>query len=166
MRRIILAAFVGVFASTAFAEEIPLKSIWAYRMAGSQDAKELDPNVTAALTTWLSRRSEERGKAEECFTVPGEGKVALQAAANVLMNGAKPNTSYPEQEASLFFYSFSAPGYVTIDSIEREEGKVTVRFKVTTHEETISTTHFALIPLGKLPAGKLKVKVVEIKPEK
>jgi hypothetical protein len=166
MIRILLAAFIGISASTMNAEEIPLKSIWAYGMAGTQDARKLSKELTNDLATWLMRRTGEGGKAGKSFLVTGQGDVALQGAANVLMGGAKRPTKLAGTEASLVFYSFAAPGYVTIDSIEREDGKVTVRFKVTTHEEAMATTHFALIPLGKLPAGKLEVEIVEVDPDK
>lgn len=166
MVRILLAVFIGLVAISGKAEEIPLKSIWAYDMPGTQDVRKLSKELANNLATWLMRRTGEGGKAGKCFLVYGDGKYALQGATNVLMAGANRPTELAGTEASLVFYSLVAPGYVTIDSIEREERKVTVRFKVTTHQEALSTTHFALIPLGKLPEGKFEVEVVEIDPEK
>lgn len=155
-----------LLASAAQAEEIPLKSIWAYDMAGTQDARKLSKDLANDLATWLMRRTGEGGKAGKCFVVSRDGSIALQGAANVLMGGAKRPTKLAGKEASLVFYSLAAPGYVSIESVEREERKVTVRFKVTTHQESVSTTHFALIPLGKLPAGKFEIEIVEAEPDK
>ena len=166
MRSIIVAVVVGLFASTIRAEEIPLKSVWAYDISGTQDVRKLSNELSNDFATWLMRRTGEGGKSGKCFVVSGEGEVALQGAANVLLGGAKRPTKLAGKEASLVFYSLAAPGYVSIDSIEKGGGKITVRFKIATHQESLSTTHFALIPLGKLSAGKLEVEIVEVDPDK
>lgn len=165
MNRLISMTLILLLASAAQAEEIPLKSIWARYMPGTQNVRELSPELSDDLAVWLMRQSTKGRNAGKCFLVPGEGKAALQGAVDVLMGGEKRPTKLAGQEASLVFYSYSAPGVVTIYSIEREKQEITVRFKVTTHDEALSTTHFALIPLGKLPAGKFEVEIVEIEPD-
>lgn len=161
----VLSITLALLASAAHAEEIPLKGIWARYMPGTQNVRELSPKLSDDLAVWLMRQSSKGRNAGMCFLVPGEGKAALQGAVDVLIGGEKRPTKLAGKEVSLVFYSYSAPGVVTIDSIEREKQTVTVRFEVTIHDEAISTTHFALIPLGNLPAGKLEVEVVEVEPD-
>ncbi len=160
------------------AERIPLDQIWALDMPGTRDVRELDPrkdvNVKNSTAVTKIRRSiflrtyrtKERPKAGPCFLVPGEGKEALQNAAKVLVDNAPHAKTLPAGEkVSLVFYSQPAPGYVALHSVRHSDNHITVRYQVITHQTANATVHFALIPLGKLPAGKATVEVVEVASE-
>jgi hypothetical protein len=149
---------------------IPLSEIWALDMPGTRDVRKLDPRKDVNDTTAISKigrvltiRTAERKRAGPCFLVTGEGIEALQNASKVLGDGAAPEDPIPaDEDVSLVFFSCSAPGYVHIHSVQYSGKHVTVRFQVVIHQSSAATVHFALIPLDKLPAGKVTVKVVEI----
>jgi hypothetical protein len=155
------------------AVEIPLEEIWAFKMAGTRDIQELDPRV-AAEETMITRmgqalfrrrgfRREARDEAGPCFVVNGEGKEALTNAVKVLVDGEEPLESVPAgHDVSLVFYSYPAPGYVFFDSVRRSSDHLTLNYYVMVHQTADITVHFALIPLGKLDAGKFTVDVVEV----
>lgn len=152
-------------------DEISLAKIWALKMPGTRDVRELDPRVSADETLIgkigrvLTIRTGERAKAGPCFLVRGEGKNALANAAKVLVDGESPldATSIPaDEDVSLVFYSYAAPGYVHLHSVRRSDKHVTVNYQVTVHQTSEMTVHFALIPLGKLAPGKFTVNAVEV----
>ncbi len=108
-------------------------------------------------------RTEEHAKAGPCFLVAGEGKEALRNAASVLVDGKPPAKSLPAgKEVSLVFYSYAAPGYVCIRSVRHSDNRITIRYEIILHQSAQVTVHFALIPLGKLPAGPIKVEIDEL----
>jgi hypothetical protein len=114
----------------------------------------------------LTIQTDKRAKAGPCFLVKGEGEQALRNAASVLVDGTTQAKSFPAGEnASLVFYCYSAPGYIHLHSVRHSDHRVTVRYQVVTHQSAEATVHFALIPLGKLPAGKLTVEAVEVASE-
>ncbi len=160
------------------AERIPLDRIWALDMPGTQDVQELDPrkdvhvkDMTAVAKICRSimdrtYRTKERPKAGPCFLVPGEGKEALRNATKVLVDNALPEKTLPAGEKfSLVFYSHPAPGDAVLHSVRHSGEHVTVRFQVVTRQSANVSVHFALIPLGKLSAGKITVEVVEVESE-
>jgi len=151
---------------------VPLKEIWALRMPNTRDIRKLDPPKQPNADTAISRINEilvinsSRGiKSGKCFLVLGDGKQALLNAADILA-GKKtiPKTMPSGEPLTLFFYSQPAPGYVHIDSARREESALKLNYKVIVHQTAESTVHFALVPIGKLLAGKFKVDINELKP--
>ena len=154
------------------AERIPLDQIWALNMPGTQNVKDLythkDLRNTAIskIHEVLFRSGEVRAKAGPCFLVMGEGKEALLNAAKVIVDGTPPaKTLPPDKNVWLVFYSYPASGYVHLQSVRQTRTEVTVRFHVVTHRSADSTSHFAIIPLGKLPAGQVDIKVIEVPSE-
>lgn len=153
--------------------EIPLNKIWALNMPGAKDITELDPRTRAKNSKYISNigrvltiRSTEPEKAGPCFLVRGEGKVALENAAKILTGEEVPKQTFPtDEELSLVFYSLAAPGYVHLKSVWQSDRHVEVRYQVVIHQSAEMTVHFALIPLGKPPAGQLSVKTFEESPD-
>ncbi len=147
-------------------ERIPLDRIWALHMPATRDVRELGTDDVTKIGSWLFRRSEERVNAGSCFLVTGEGKKALQNAAKVLVEGEVPAMTLPAgKNISLFFYSYTAPGYVHLHSVRHSNCHVTVRYQVVRHQSSEVTVHFALIPLDKLSPGKITVESVEVASE-
>lgn len=164
----ILAGAYAIAAEPVEPVEIPLKEIWALDMPGTRDVRELDPRK-AAEETMITKmgsalfRHGTRPEAGPCFVVKGEGKKALANAVNLIVAGDKPPESVPSgEDVSLVFYSHPAPGYVFLDSVQRSAGRLTLKYKVIVHQTTEVTSHFALIPLGKLDPGTFTVDVVEV----
>lgn len=156
------------------AVEIPLDQIWALNMPSTKDVRELESRqdrdlrktTTSRIRSKLMRRYEEGVKAGPCFLVIGEGKEALLNAAKVIVDGAPTTEKQPtDKKLSLVFYSYPAPGYVHIDSVVRSSSTISVKFKVVIHRSAEATSHFALIPLGELQAGKYNLEILEVPSE-
>ena len=160
---------------------IPLDKIWAYEMPGTRDVLELEPDRFGSEVRKLSLEERRKRKKESLtlqivahlpipklgqpaspgFAVLGSGEESLREANAVLAKGRKPHEAFPiHREISLVFFSLGLEYYVRLDKIEQQAHKITVRYFFVPHRETIVTSHFALIPLGELPAGKWQVDVV------
>ena len=171
-----------LFATSAQAEEIPLKSIWALSMPGTIDVQKLNPKVdlsklsrqeatkalpTRRIVSVLSRhRPKEGEQAGPAFVVEGVGEEALKNAEAVLTKQRRDPPRYfpPDKELSLVFYAFSAYR-VHIESIDKEEKQIVVKYRRIPHLDMKMTTHFALIPIGKLSEGTKYIKIEQLPPE-
>jgi hypothetical protein len=164
---LVVAVSLGVasFAVAANAEEIALKECWGLDMANMQDVRKLDPrkdtskSLPAEISRTLMRAEKDAGP---CFAVNGVEKVALVNAARILVNDIESRPVISSELVTLVFYSHPAPGYVSLDSIDRDAQRITIKYKIEIHAEAIVTAHFALIPLGKLTPGKYKVDIVHV----
>lgn len=164
---LLAVALVGSRASYAAEPvEIPLKDVWAYLMRDTRDIQELSKEDFGAIYDKLGIRTEQRAKAGLCFIVLGDAKEALRKAKEVIVDGAKALKTLPAGKGAwLVFYSYAAPGYVILDSVLQSDRQVTVQYQVVLHMESNVTQHVALIPLGELTAGDLKVEIAEGEPE-
>jgi hypothetical protein len=159
---------------------IPLERIWAYEMPRTRDVRELEPKLAIGATVdemarqsdvWkifkvLGQRLKEGEKAGAAFAVIGKGTDALKNASAVL---AAKNEEYPtiapaQTDLSLVFYSYKCGRYVHLVNVERSPGLVTVQYQFVIHPQQIMSRHFALIPLGKLPEGTVKVQIEQVAP--
>lgn len=104
------------------------------------------------------------------FVVPhGVDIHTLRQASNRLAISKKLGHTYPleqipaiefpvsEEDVTLVFYSHPAAYHVRLTKVERQGHDIVVRYRFQPHAYVESTVHFALIPLGKLPAGKYQV---------
>ena len=178
MFRITLAVFVGLLISAVQAEEIPLKSIWALDMPGTQDIRKLEPvdpdpkremerfSLDEAIRSQLiklvclplNKPEAERPSPPSAFIVQGEGIDALRAVHAVIVKEDKAPAIKAAQPASLVFFSCSSGGRLLFDSIKVVDREVVVRFHYKRTEKKEPGPQLALIPLGKLDAGKYRVK--------
>jgi hypothetical protein len=178
MRAIFL--FAILFATAVQAEEpvkTPLKDVWAYFMPGTKEVTKLEPlpeNVSEKDLSKIHRDSlvtqilaALRGeKPEAAFCVLGTDIEALKAAYNVLVKKAPPQNKFPDdKDATLVFFSYRFGKYVQITSVERTGNSIDIRYRFESHPDQILTSHFALIPLGKLPIGKYGVHLTQEKKE-
>ncbi len=162
-------------------KEIPLDTIWAAGMPGTQSVRKLEPNpnytqlptseelirdsLVARIQHILSDRPIEGEKAGEAFVVVGGGKDALKKAADVLSGKAKPPNLVPtEADLTLVFYSYRCGRYVRLDSVERTADRIVIKYRFVSHRTSESTTHFALIPLGKMRKGAVQVEIKQLPP--
>jgi hypothetical protein len=159
---------------------IPLKEIWAYEMPGTRNVWELEPDKFGikvrnlgseeqikrhkeSLTYQIVRHlvKTKRGVQPPGFAVLGSGKAALQEAHDVLVDGQKRLGTFPANtKISLAFFSKAFEYYVHLDKVEQHGNKITIRYFFVPHRESVSSAHFAVIPLGELRAGKWEVDVV------
>jgi hypothetical protein len=189
MKSVVVSVFLVLCASNAVAAtqiekteavEIPLKEVWAYQMPGTRDVRDLEPDKFGPQIRKLSSAEQLKKyeksltsqvlgqldfnklgqKANPGFAVAGIGADALHEAAAVLSEKKKPQTSFPANSyVSVVFFSHQSGYYVHVDKVEQQPGLVVISYQFVPHESRNLTRHFALIPLGKLPPGKVRVDI-------
>lgn len=167
-------AFALLICSSATAEEIPLKSIWALDMSGTKSIYELEPEIYTtvkgitgaksrelfdkSLTTQFLKalgslkKNEQPGRG---FAVSGTG---IEALKNAVKAREKPCDTLPQGEVTLVIFSHLG-GHVMVDSVSREGNKIEIGYRVKVIQTMDVMKKLALIPLGKLPAGKYDVSI-------
>jgi hypothetical protein len=189
---IVLASYAGCAPSqgaddpTAKPIVIPLKDIWAWEMPGTRDVFELEPPVSGPEAKSLPLEEIQRRNRDSLvqkiprllrpspfirpteiagpgFAVQGTGKKALEQAYDVFAKKEKPRESFVAgDDITAIFFSYSLGSYVHIQEIERRGNLVEIRYRFTPHFTKETTSHFALIPLGQIPAGEYQVKIVKL----
>jgi hypothetical protein len=159
---------------------IPLKDIWAYEMPGTRDVWELEPDKFGVKVRDLSSQEQSKRYKESLifqirnhfgmpksqqmalpgFAVLGSGMDALRNAHAVLVKGKQPRKAFPENSAvSIVFFSKVFDYYVHLEKVEKQGNTITIKYFFVPHRGD-GTAHFALIPLGKMPVGEIKVDAV------
>lgn len=163
--RLILALAVAISsASLVVAEErdieIPLKSIWAHEMPGTHDIHELEGKSDSenSLMAVIGRALKARPKVGQAFAVEGKGLEALKAAFAVITK-QRPIAKSLSGEVSVAFFTQYSPYYVHLANVTRKGKTVRIEYELLPHRTLNRTLHFALIPLGSLPAGDFKVEI-------
>lgn len=167
--------------------EIPLDQIWAHNMPGTRDVRALEPDVFGEGAKRLSRQelvrrekasllfrigsaipiAREGVPASSGFAVTGTGIDALRNAQVELGQSRKSGQSFSrENNLSIFFFSNAFGAYVHLQQVERRDKLIRVSYRFVPHPTKQMTAHFAIIPLGKLSAGKYRVEFVSLPMEK
>ncbi len=146
--------------------EIPLKDIWALHMPGTIDLAKIDNAVAsremASIRQLLSRPPAEGKDGKAGFVVLGRPMDALHEAHAVLVDGKKALDTIPKDNlSSVVFFSHEFGRYVHVQSVERRGNDIEIKYKFVPHKSKELTEHFALIPLGKLPAGTMRVNILQ-----
>jgi hypothetical protein len=143
---------------------IPLNEIWAYEMPGTRDVIQLDTEnadgTSHPLINALHRDIAKRfkGEAGPAFVVEGNGRAALENMLRGLINAPSPQVP-TKTDLSLIFYTRFGGHYVHLETVERIGNRFVLTYRFVTHSTFNSSFHFALIPLGKLPAGTYQVEI-------
>ncbi len=157
---------------------IPLDQIWAYKMPGTRPMNaflqrgvyvtpegSLLGEIRRALVQEPVKgtsRPIQWKDAKPGFAVLGTGMDALREAHAVLVKKQEPRKSFPvDTEITLVFFSYDAGSYVHLHRVDRQDNVVEIRYQFVPHYSLDGSEHFALIPLGKLPAGKQRVNVIQ-----
>lgn len=166
-------------------ETVPLDKIWAFQMPGTGDVRALEPEKygesTTALTSAervglmhesltqrirdsLSILDREKGeKAASGFIVEGNGREALENAFSILVDGKPTETKFlGSKEIALVFFSHAFGDYVHVKHVERRGEVIDVQYRFIPHMTKDMSQHFALIPLGSLPAGNYQVSFTQL----
>ena len=148
---------------------IPLKEIWAHNMPGTRAVHELEPsnsNQRSSLANQIGGSLDFTPKGQvvgKGIAVLGVDKKALSNAHAVLVKGNKPRQTFSDgDDISLVFFSHLFSQYVHLHSVERSDKVIKISYRIVPHETKQMTAHFALIPLGKLPAGKYRVEIARL----
>jgi hypothetical protein len=153
-------------------QTIPLDKIWAYEMPGTRDIRDLDVaqkeqqglSLLNSIGVSSFRRAERMGFKEIArpgFVVSGSGRSALRAASAVFIDGVKPRERFsPDDEITIVFFSEPFSKYrVRIKQVKQTAKEVEFLYQLEPSIEGRNFTNFALIPLGKLPAGTYRVEM-------
>lgn len=189
-RRIAILLALILSCSISHAEdsvEIPLSEIWALRMPGTRDVKELEPEAYGPEARALSETeqfqrfnssntqqirnslelepdSDAPGpkKPGKAFAVVGTGKKALTEAKEILSGRKKPQSSFSaNSRLSIVFYSLQSGSYVHLTSVERQGNRINIHFQFVPHFTDDMSDHFALIPVMQLPHGEIEVQIIQ-----
>lgn len=162
---------------------IPLDQIWAYgmpstSMPGTRDVRELEPDhfgssvrklaqneqmqlLLTSLNFGIHQTINLRGKKPigPGFVVEGKGKDTLGEILKILKeDGPSQHPISTNSEATLFFYGTATGHHLHLKNVRRSGNEIVIRFQfVPEFMTSVMTEHFALIPLGVLPAGKYSV---------
>jgi len=159
---------------------VPLDHIWGYRMIGTLDAGDLDAVKTETGTShpvinaWQRQMWDRFKKGEAAgpaFVVEGVGRKALDNALAVF-NDDDDDDDDDEQtfsfsddaDLSLVFFTYFVGCYVHIESVERAEQKIIVKYRFVLHPTRNMSFHFGLIPLRRLPPGKYRIEITQLPP--
>ena len=150
---------------------IPLSDVWALDMPGTRPMNRVmkgDPPVYEApegqlveeIRRALDYDPSKHPTAEPGFAVAGEGMEALHDAHAVLVGGRHPREAFRSDDVvSVVFYSHLYGSYVHLNQIAVRGKIVDVTFRVVPHLTREVTNHIAIIPLGRLPKGRIQVDV-------
>lgn len=160
-----LSVLAVLLCSISGADEIPLDQIWAHMMPGTKKIQELelqvpdDDRLMAKIGRVLYQNM--RQKTGTSFAVEGIGLGGLENAERVLCKDEKREISFsPESEISIVFYTHYSNFYAHLSKVDVDGYTIEIRYQLVPHLTQDLTAHFALIPIGKLPKGDYKVKVI------
>jgi hypothetical protein len=163
-------------------KEIPLNTIWALQMPGTRDVRDLEGKLNVKelsadalvrsskvlrIRQLLAKRRPDGEIAGSAFVVEGTGKDALAKAAGVFAQESQTVDKFPTQtELTLVFFSHLCGQYLWIDSVDRTNDRITIKYRFVSHHTRDATAHFALIPLGQLAAGTYRVEMQQLPNDK
>lgn len=171
-----------LISSVASAEEISLDKIWS-NMPGTQNVRDLEPEHFGPQVSRLA--SDERNRlireslnqqimaelsaipsGEEKpqktgFAVSGTPQEALAKAHAVLSGREEPTTKFSKGEnIFVVFFSYAGP-FVQMRKVAMRGDSLLVAYHFVSHLEAILSSHFALIPIGSLKPGPVKVEILQ-----
>ncbi len=142
---------------------IPLETGWVESTPGVRKHflnlyRRLDVRTSDnSISDWRDR------KAGLGFAVVGtEQKALIAAYAELPENGDPKNTFSTDSEISVVF--FTTPIYgadVRLLKVEQRGKTIEVQYRYTSNPSPTASQQLSLIPLGKLPQGKYRVKMIE-----
>jgi len=158
---------------------IPLDQIWALDMPGTRDVRDLEPDFSKQRLSnkEMIHRSmiEQIRRAHNAnhwpkgnenagpgFVVEGIDLESLTQARDVFLEKQKRYETFPAgTDFTIVFYAYETGVYVHLDKVIRDDNIINVHYHFTTHSTAYVTSHFALIPVGKLPPGSYQIKMVQ-----
>ncbi|MCH7750806.1 MAG: hypothetical protein IH898_01425 [Planctomycetes bacterium] len=150
----------------------PLDGIWGYRMPGTHNmnfVRQHGEYVSAEGQTveeiYNSLVGSSRDKeSSPAFAVQGTAMDALKNALTALNNSFKAiNVFSIHEDVSVFVFSYNSRWRMNIRRVIRKSRDVEIRYELTPLLiMPDSTVNFAVIPLGKLPAGEMTIQMVKL----
>jgi len=178
---IMVGSLMVAAASADETKEIPLDQIWGYNLPGTKDVSGIPLPEGIDLERFRSEREQSIDEIRRALMTKPSSQRALpgfmisrkadfytmRAIASQLRSEARygwmsrahqPRRSFPsDAKLTLVFFSHPTSYYVRLRNVERQGNTFTVHYQFEPHMTPDVTVHFALIPLGPLPAGKYHV---------
>jgi len=160
--------------------EIPLNKIWALDMPGTRDIRQMKPvgsdkrypvaRLPKLLDSWFTRiryvlaRKPPEAEAEAGFAIGPISLRSLDLTSYVLMKGGDEPPRYQSsaRKTAAVFFSHPSAYRVQLEHVERRGKIIDIHYRFVPHFSSESTFHYALIPLGKLPAGEYRVQIQQL----
>jgi hypothetical protein len=158
-------------------------------MVGTLDVRQLEPSVYGSAVGTLPINERERRFKESlvaqllavlgpkpveepgplklpdpkaAFAVKGNDMDALRAAHATLVHDIRPAQLFNVgQDISIVFYSYQAGCLVQIREVQRHGSVIQIRYQFVPHALASLTSHFALIPMGKLRKGNYEIEIIQ-----
>ena len=97
------------------------------------------------------------------LAVAGSGRATLQAAHAIFVGGQKPRDKFSsDEDVSIVFRTSGAAYRIRLQQIHRKGNEIEIRYQLDPSVDKRYFDNFALIPLGKLAAGKYCVEMRQI----
>jgi hypothetical protein len=169
MKLLLVSLFAAVCLSAAHADEavtIPLSDMWAYEDPAIQSTASIDPPADDAplsqkIGITLNPASMQE-KPKSAFIVTGSPSEALIKAHEVIVKKQPTQSEFATDEPlTLVFMSYSG-FHMSLKPVELRKGEITVNYFVKMSGRGDAQEYFALIPLGKLPAGTYRVLIKQV----
>lgn len=145
---------------------ISLDAVWAHGIPDTQSLHKLEPDLRDAtreeflkksvlnqIRKSLAKPPKERTPG---FAVAAKTPREAMLAARDALRGKKQETFTPDDELWLVFYTYEYGAHVRLDKIE---GEFTIHYHFHHTGRLDNDSHIALIPVGKLKAGKYPVQL-------
>jgi hypothetical protein len=183
--RILAISALWLCCSVGHAEEktveIPLSEIWGYRIAGTRDIRDLEQKmekhavfnkeeiirgsyvrqIRHLLSSASKRQNQE--SAGPVFAAMGSASDALKEASEILSESQPRHEILPaDKDLSLVFYAYSTSRYLRLDRVSRQGNQILIEYHYEAHNTLNMSTHFALIPLGKLAVGEFHIEIKQL----
>jgi hypothetical protein len=154
--------------------KIPLSRVWADAMPETQDIRALEKKsirdsgqalLDPISVSFVGRgeRLKWTGLARPGFAVGGSDVDALRNACQVFVDGLKPRGAFTaNEEVTLVFFSEPAGPPVQIRTVERVAERFVIQYRFEPSIDRHRSLSLALIPVGKLKAGKHRVEIEQI----
>jgi hypothetical protein len=178
-----LISIIGVllFALPANAQVILLDKVWGFNIPGTKDiagipfpengvgrtfdfqTKERTYNIEQIRLRLASKPPTEQAGPGLALPHPPDSHM-LSSIPTLMRSKKYPfRRNFPaDSEYTLFFFSHPMSYYCRLRHVERDGSKIIVQYQFEPHYRPEATLHFALIPLGKLEAGKYEVEFEQL----
>jgi len=155
---------------------IPLDQIWALDMPGTRDIHDhfrdggSDEGALRRIIRALNPK-QPREKATPGFAVTSaEGwQTEIVFARRGLEANRRSNAVPASEKVCVVFFSYASAYRVEIEKVKRRGSVIDIRYRLVLHQPSgqsdKTAVDFALIPLGKLPAGDYRVEITQAPPE-
>jgi hypothetical protein len=173
-------------------KQIPLDQIWGYNLPGTRDIAGIplpehpQPGVGGGTEAEVRLQREadiERLRralvtkppaqnAPRAFVLPRQpdwftlknasSRIDRKIRQPLVTEEIESETFRAGESMTLVFFSHPASYYVRLRKVERNANEITVQYEFVPHGTVEVTVHFALIPLGRLPAGEYQVRFKQI----